>query len=118
MKQPGLSKRPATGGEETGLMEKQKSQETRSQGAEGPDSITPAGAARSEGEEPGHPTRSLLHHLRQDLPRLSPAERQIGEYVLANPRQALRLPTDQLAREVGVSQGTLSNFSQALGYGG
>jgi RpiR family transcriptional regulator, carbohydrate utilization regulator len=78
----------------------------------------PAEAAILEKEELGHPARSLLHQLRQNLLLLSPAERQIGEYVLAHPRQVLRLPTDQLAKEVGVSQGTLSNFSQALGYSG
>ena len=71
-----------------------------------------------ERSEMGHPTRSLLNQLRQDLPLLSPAERQIGEYVLEYPRQVLRLPTDQLAKEIGVSQGTLSNFSQTLGYSG
>ncbi len=63
-------------------------------------------------------TRSLLSHLRQQLPTLSPAERRIGEYLLAAPQQALRLPTDQLAREIGVSQGSLANFSQTLGYAG
>jgi len=78
----------------------------------------PVDAAMLEKEELGQPARSLLHHLRQDLLLLSPAERQIGEYVLEHPRQVLRLPTDQLAREIGVSQGTLSNFSQALGYSG
>src|SRR5260370_4908929 len=78
----------------------------------------PVDAAMLEKEELGQPTRSLLHHLRQDLLLLSPAERQIGEYVLEHPRQVLRLPTDQLAKEIGVSQGTLSNFSQALGYSG
>lgn len=99
-------------------MNKQGTQETHNQVTEDPDSVMPADGARSEGEEPGRPARSLLHHLRQDLLRFSPAERQIGEYVLAYPRQVLRLPTDQLAREIGVSQGTLSNFSQALGYSG
>ena len=69
-------------------------------------------------DETGHPSHSLLDQLRQNLPLLSPAERQIGEYVLEYPRQVLRLPTDQLAKEIGVSQGTLSNFSQALGYNG
>jgi DNA-binding MurR/RpiR family transcriptional regulator len=100
------------------LMDKQGTQETHNQVTEDPGSVMPAEGARSEGEKPGHPARSLLHHLRQDLLRLSPAERQIGEYVLSYPRQVLRLPTDQLAREIGVSQGTLSNFSQALGYSG
>ncbi|MGO8946728.1 MAG: MurR/RpiR family transcriptional regulator [Ktedonobacterales bacterium] len=63
-------------------------------------------------------THSLLSHLRQQLSTLSPAERRIGEYLLAEPRQVLRLPTDQLAREIGVSQGSLANFSQTLGYSG
>jgi DNA-binding MurR/RpiR family transcriptional regulator len=77
-----------------------------------------AEAATREKEELGQPARSLLHHLRHMLPLLSPAERQIGEYVLDHPRQVLRFPTDQLAREIEVSQGTLSNFSHALGYSG
>ncbi|MBV9232087.1 MAG: MurR/RpiR family transcriptional regulator [Chloroflexi bacterium] len=71
-----------------------------------------------EREEPGNQARNLLHQLRQNLSLFSPAERQVGEYVLAQPRQVLRLPTDQLAKEIGVSQGTLSNFSQTLGYSG
>ncbi len=66
----------------------------------------------------GNPSHNLMHRLRQDLELLSPAERQIGQYVLEKPRQMLRLPMDQLAREIGVSQGTLSNFSQSLGYSG
>ncbi len=66
----------------------------------------------------GRSTRPLMSRLRQDLPGLSPAERQIGAFILERPHQALRLPMDQLAREVGVSQGTLSNFSQSLGFSG
>ncbi len=84
-------------------------------------STEPARAVRRQNGVPGetgHPSHSLLDQLRQNLALLSPAERQIGEYVLEYPRQVLRLPTDQLAKEIGVSQGTLSNFSQALGYGG
>jgi len=64
------------------------------------------------------PSRDLLQRLRQNIHLLSPAERQIGEYVLEQPRQALRLPMDQLAKEIGISQGTLSNFCQSLGYSG
>ncbi len=71
-----------------------------------------------EREELGQPVRGPLQYLRQNLSAFSPAERQIGAYVLEHPREVLRLPTDQLAREIGVSQGTLSNFSQALGYSG
>src|SRR5437660_3844936 len=78
----------------------------------------PVEAPTSEGEELGQPVRGPLHHLRQHLPAFSPAERQIADYKLEHPREVLRLPTDQLAREIGVSQGTLSNFSQTLGYSG
>ena len=53
-----------------------------------------------EKEELGHPARSLLRQLRQNLPLFSPAEQLIGEFVLARPRQVLRLPTDQLAKEI------------------
>ena len=95
-------------------MDAQSAEET----TEGSSSDKPVDAAMLEKEELGHPARSLLNQLRQNLLLLSPAERQIGEYVLAHPRQVLRLPTDQLAKEIGVSQGTLSNFSQALGYSG
>jgi RpiR family transcriptional regulator, carbohydrate utilization regulator len=95
-------------------MDAQSAEET----TEASSSDKPVDAAMVEKEELGHPARSLLHQLRQNLLLLSPAERQIGEYVLAHPRQVLRLPTDQLAKEIGVSQGTLSNFSQALGYSG
>src|SRR5258708_4690082 len=107
-------------GEDQRLMDAQHAEVTKeTQSHDGGDrSNTPAEAASREKEALGHPARSLLRQLRQDLLLLSPAERQIGEYVLAHPRQALRLPTDQLAREIGVSQGTLSNFSQALGYSG
>jgi DNA-binding MurR/RpiR family transcriptional regulator len=78
----------------------------------------PTEAATLESEAPALPVRGLLQYLRQNLPAFSPAERQIGVYVLEHSREVLRLPTDQLAREIGVSQGTLSNFSQALGYSG
>ena len=78
----------------------------------------PAEAATRKSEELGQPVRNPLQYLRQNLSAFSPAERQIGAYVLEHPHEVLRLPTDQLAREIGVSQGTLSNFSQALGYSG
>ena len=78
----------------------------------------PVEEAILKSEELGQLVRSPLHHLRQNLLAFSPAERQIVAYVLEHPREVLRLPTDQLAKEIGVSQGTLSNFSQALGYNG
>jgi len=99
-------------------MDKQHTEQVRSQDEAVEDSTTAAQDEMRDKEEVGHPARQLLNHLRQNLLLLSPAERQIGEYILAHPHQVLRLPTDQLAKEIGVSQGTLSNFSQALGYSG
>jgi DNA-binding MurR/RpiR family transcriptional regulator len=61
---------------------------------------------------------SLLKRLQQNLSQLSPAETQIGEYILEHPRQILRLPIDQLARNIGISLGTLSKFCQTIGYSG
>src|SRR5260370_1266831 len=92
--------------------------DTRSHVLGGEGHHNPPEAPALEREKLGEPARSLLHRLRHNLSLFSPAERQIGAYVLAHPREVLRLPTDQLAREIGVSQGTLSNFSQALGYSG
>jgi RpiR family carbohydrate utilization transcriptional regulator len=61
---------------------------------------------------------NLLHHLRQQLYSLSPAEKLIGQYILEQPTQVLHLAMDQLAKRVGVSQGTLANFCHSLGYSG
>ncbi len=100
-------------------MQNERDQQERTNHREGgKNQHQPVEAASQESEELGQLVRGPLHHLRQNLSAFSPAERQIGAYVLEHPRQVLRLPTDQLAREIGVSQGTLSNFSQALGYSG
>src|SRR5260370_18971783 len=100
-------------------MQNERDQQERTNHDEGgKNQHQPVEAAARESEELGQLVRGPLHHLRQNLSAFSPAERQIGAYVLEHPRQVLRLPTDQLAREIGVSQGTLSNFSQALGYSG
>jgi DNA-binding MurR/RpiR family transcriptional regulator len=71
-----------------------------------------------EKEAAANPGGNLLHRLRQKLALLSPTERQIGEYVLEQPGRVLELPIDQLAKEVGVSPGTIGNFCQSLGYPG
>src|SRR6266852_1820744 len=100
-------------------MQNERDQQERTNHSEGgKNQHQPVEAASQESEELGQLVRGPLHHLRQNLSAFSPAERQIGAYVLEHPRQVLRLPTDQLAKEIGVSQGTLSNFSQALGYSG
>lgn len=79
---------------------------------------SPSFIKTEEQEAVGAVSAGLLQRLQEKLPALSPTERQIGEYILAQPRRVLRFPSDQLAKEIGVSQGTLSNFCQALGYTG
>lgn len=73
---------------------------------------------RNERDELVNLSNTILVRLRSNLHLLSPAESQIGEYILVHPRQVLRLPIDQLAREIGVSLGTLSKFCQTMGYSG
>jgi hypothetical protein len=75
-----------------------ETKDTSSHDEGGASRTEPVKAAMLEKEELGHPARSLLRQLRQNLPLFSPAEQLIGEYVLAHPRQVLRLPTDQLAK--------------------
>ncbi|MBN9389406.1 MAG: MurR/RpiR family transcriptional regulator [Chloroflexi bacterium] len=63
-------------------------------------------------------TTSLLQRLRRNQKLLSPAETQISDFILRQPQSALALTIDNLAREIGVSLGTISNFCQTLGYKG
>lgn len=75
----------------------------------------PAGEDRAE---LANLATGMLQRLRRNQKLLSPAETQIGEYILRQPQQTLSLTIDNLAREIGVSLGTLSNFCQTLGYKG
>lgn len=61
---------------------------------------------------------SLLQRLRRNQKLLSPAETQVSDFILRQPQHTLALTIDNLAREMGVSLGTLSNFCQTLGYKG
>lgn len=59
-----------------------------------------------------------LAQIRMHLPALLPALRRVGEFVLARPDQAARLPIHVLARRVRVSPATVVRFTQAVGYSG
>lgn len=61
---------------------------------------------------------SVLDHVRQQLPRLSPAERRVAELVLAKPRTFLNEPLMEVARIAGVSQPTVIRFCRSLGVDG
>ncbi|GAJ93082.1 putative RpiR family transcriptional regulator [Rhizobium rhizogenes NBRC 13257] len=49
---------------------------------------------------------------------MAPADRQIGQFIVENPDQMLRLSSAALAAETGRSQSSVVKFSQKLGYAG
>lgn len=60
----------------------------------------------------------MLTRTQAQLAQLSNAERQVGEWILAHPQEALHQDTRTLARQIGVSQPTLVRFARSLGCAG
>jgi RpiR family carbohydrate utilization transcriptional regulator len=60
----------------------------------------------------------VLTRTQAQLAQLSNAERQVGEWILAHPQEALHQDTRTLARQIGVSQPTLVRFARSLGCAG
>lgn len=60
---------------------------------------------------------SVLKKIEAKLEIMAPGDRQIGQYIVDNPDQMLRLSTAALAAEIGRSQSSVVKFSQKLGYG-
>lgn len=56
-----------------------------------------------------------IHALREKFPR---AEQQLAEYILANPDHIRDMPSQMLAKAVGISQASVVRFTQKLGYKG
>lgn len=65
---------------------------------------------------PGNP--SMAQRIARRLPTLSPAHRQVADWVLAHPLQAATMPIDELAETVGVSVATANRFARALEFEG
>ncbi len=61
---------------------------------------------------------SILRKIQATLDTMAPADRQIGQYIVDNPDQMLRLSSAALAEETGRSQSSVVKFSQKLGYAG
>lgn len=59
---------------------------------------------------------SVLKKIEVKLDAMAPGDREIGQYILDNPDQMLRLSTAALAAEIGRSQSSVVKFSQKLGY--
>ncbi|TPK91787.1 MULTISPECIES: MurR/RpiR family transcriptional regulator [unclassified Mesorhizobium] len=59
---------------------------------------------------------SVLKKINAKLDGMAPGDREIGQYIVDNPDQMLRLSTAALAAEIGRSQSSVVKFSQKLGY--
>ena len=59
---------------------------------------------------------SILQKINAKLEAMAPADRQIGQFIVDNPDQMLRLSSAALAAETGRSQSSVVKFSQKLGY--
>lgn len=58
---------------------------------------------------------AILTQVRRSAENLSPAERRVAEYVLAQPRTALNEPIADIAKAAQVSQPTVIRFCRTLG---
>jgi DNA-binding MurR/RpiR family transcriptional regulator len=61
---------------------------------------------------------SVLKKINAQLEDMAPADREIGQFILDNPDQMLRLSSAALAAETGRSQSSVVKFSQKLGFAG
>src|SRR4051812_48661567 len=61
---------------------------------------------------------SVLKKINAQLEDMAPADRQIGQFILDNPEQMLKLSSSALASETGRSQSSVVKFSQKLGFAG
>jgi RpiR family carbohydrate utilization transcriptional regulator len=61
------------------------------------------------------PSTDLRERIRAARPSLSPAERQVADWVLRQPGTVLSLPVAAIAREAGVSQPTVIRFCRSMG---
>ncbi|HEY1226225.1 MAG TPA: MurR/RpiR family transcriptional regulator [Ramlibacter sp.] len=60
----------------------------------------------------------MAQRIARRLPGLSPAHRQVADWVLAHPLHAATMPIDELAASVGVSVATANRFARALDFEG
>ena len=61
---------------------------------------------------------SVLNVIEAQLDNLSPADRQIGRFILDNPDEVLRLSSARLAERTGRSQSSVVKFAQKFGFSG
>lgn len=64
---------------------------------------------------PANASTDLRERIRTARASLSPAERQVADWVLRQPGTVLSLPVAAIAREAGVSQPTVIRFCRSMG---
>jgi DNA-binding MurR/RpiR family transcriptional regulator len=64
------------------------------------------------------PPAGCLIRLRSMVQKLKPAERTIGDFVLAGPEQVIHMSISELAVRASVGESTVIRFCRALGYDG
>lgn len=62
--------------------------------------------------------RNGLNVIMRDLPTMSATEKKIGGYILEHPQKVVNMTLRVLARETGVSEGSIVNFAAKLGFDG
>ena len=61
---------------------------------------------------------SLLHKIRQEMPKMAAAERRVAEVVNARPNDVIHLSMAVLAKDCGVSDPTIIRFCRRFGFEG
>ena len=61
---------------------------------------------------------SLLHKIRQEMPKMAAAERRVAEVVNARPSDVIHLSMAVLAKDCGVSDPTIIRFCRRFGFEG
>jgi len=77
-----------------------------------------SGTGRYHPRVPSPETSDLRRQISAKLPYLSPALRQLGEFILATPDAPQSMTISELARAVGVADSTVSRFTSKLGLSG
>ena len=72
-------------------------------------------SAPQDTTSPAEPSVDLRERIRATRPSLTPAERQVADWVLRQPGTVLSLPVAAIAREAGVSQPTVIRFCRSMG---
>lgn len=71
-----------------------------------------------ENQNAAAPIENAMARIRAALPQMSRTATQIAELVMARPRDVVGMSITELAESAGVSEGSVINFSRAIGLSG